>query len=103
MLIAAIVVLLLTGAAQSVLLALDLMALFCVVFGAQRATGVVPSLIHLPARSRSPRTWIPFIVIMVPFFVLNHAAARLGLQWLQFLVLAVLIPVIGPRLGRRSR
>ncbi len=103
MLIAAVVVLLLTGAAQSVLLALALMALFCIVFAAPRHTGVVPSLIHLPARARSPRTWIPFIVIMVPFLVLNHATARMGLQWLLFLVLAVLIARIGTRLRRRLR
>ncbi len=103
MLIAAIVVLLLTGAAQSVLLALDLIALFCIVFAAPRQTGVVPSLTHLPARSRSPRSWIAFIVIMVPFLALNHAAARMGLQWLLFLLLAVLIARIGTRLRRRFR
>ena len=100
MLVEAIVVLLFTGALQSVLLVLVLVAIFVVTFAAQRRSGVVTRVTGV--QSLSPRKWIALIVIIVPCVALGDATGAVGLEWLWFLVLAVVIAVFGPRLRRLS-
>lgn len=100
MLIGAIVVLLFTGPVQSALLGLNLVAIFGLTFAAQRRSGIVARVTG--PRSRSPRLWIALIVIIVPVVALGNAAGSVGLRWLWYLVLAVLVPTVGPRLRRLS-
>lgn len=96
---------LLPYSAQIVVQGLALIALFAVLFAAQRKSGVVTRLTRPPARPL--RVWIGFFAIWVPLFALMQAAAHSDLgRPLTFFLLALLVVSVGPRvaaLRRRSR
>jgi hypothetical protein len=81
---------------QMVLQGVVLVAIFVLVFVAQRRSGVVTRLTRPPARPL--RWWIALFVAVGASLALSEAAEDAGHESLPFWVLAILIPLIGPRL-----